>query len=185
MARQFLDYMFCKKIKKNCTTSPSILYSFSSALLQLARHRVSAIPPFPAVKLHSHEQATALRHHPRHGHATLPCPYCDWPLNGETLGTRREKAERTHLTNAEADRRGRASACGGGPHEVNGARLSAAARGEARAPVSRRRARGRREKGRRCSTRKKRRGSICARHWRLYTREIYSRCQPPAGSKGW
>ena len=42
--------------------------------------------------------------------------------------------------------------------------------------------RGRR--GRRCSTRKKRSGSICARRWRLYTREIYSRCQPPAGSKG-
>ena len=49
----------------------------------------------------------APRHHPRHGHATPPCQYCDWPLNGETLGTRREKAERTHLTNAEADRRGR------------------------------------------------------------------------------
>ena len=75
MARQFLNYMFCKKIKKNCTTSPSILYSFSSALLQLARHHASAIPPFPAAKLHSHEQAT--RHHaiilatairPRHAH---------------------------------------------------------------------------------------------------------------------
>ena len=41
--------------------------------------------------------------------------------------------------------------------------------------------RGRR--GRRCSTRKKTSGSICARRWRLYIREIYSWCQPPAGSK--
>ena len=43
-------------------------------------------------------------------------------------------------------------------------------------------ARGRR--GRRCSTRKKTSGSICARRWRLYIRENYSRCQPPTGSKG-
>ena len=42
-------------------------------------------------------------------------------------------------------------------------------------------ARGRR--GRRCSTRKKTSGSICARRWRLYIRENYSRCQPPTGSK--
>ena len=129
-----------QKNKKNCTTSPSILYSFSSALLQLARHRASGIPPFPATKLHSHEQAMAPRHHPRHSHATPPCPYCDWSLNGETLGTRREKAERTHLTNAEADRWGRAGARGGGPHKVVGVRSSTAARGEERAPVSRRRA---------------------------------------------
>ena len=27
-------------------------------------------------------------------------------------------------------------------------------------------------------------GIGCARHWLLYTREIYSRCQPLAGSKG-
>ena len=105
-----------QKNKKNCTTSPSILYSFSSALLQLARHRASAIPPFLAMKLHSHEQATTPRHHPRHDHATPPCPYCNWPLNGETLGTRREKAKRTHLTNVKADRRGHAGAHGGGPH---------------------------------------------------------------------
>ena len=75
-----------------------------------------------------------------------------------------------------------------------GRRWWRATRGEARAPVSRGRADAQgktnrrwheeEEKGRRCSTRKKRRGSICAWHWRLYTWEIYSRCQPPAGSKG-
>ena len=41
----------------------------------------------------------------------------------------------------------------------------------------------REEEGRRCSTRKKMSGSICARRWRLYIRENYSRCQPPTGSK--
>ena len=41
----------------------------------------------------------------------------------------------------------------------------------------------REEEGRRCSTRKKTSGSICARRWRLYIRENYSRCQPPTGSK--
>ena len=77
---------------------------------------------------------------------------------------------------------------------ARGSRRWRAARGEARAPVSRgradaqgktnRRRHEEEEKGRRCSTRKKRRGSICAWHWWLYTWEIYSRCQPPAGSKG-
>ena len=41
----------------------------------------------------------------------------------------------------------------------------------------------REEEGRRCSTRKKTSGSICARRWRLYIKENYSRCQPPTGSK--
>ena len=115
----------------------------------------------------------------------------------------RESQENSPRAGAVEDRTG---ARGGGPHKVVGARSSVVegrtgARGGG--PHKARRglrchggglmrrgrrigggARKKREKGRWCSTRKKRRGSICARHWRLYTREIYSRCQPPAGSKG-
>ena len=72
---------------------------------------------------------------------------------------------------------------GGGPHE---ARRGLRCHGGGLMRRGRRiggDARKKRERARRCSTRKKRWGSICARHWRLYTREIYSQCQPPAGSK--
>jgi len=86
--------------------------------------------------------------------AVLPCSEGARATGSSSL-TRNAKAERTHLTNAEA-RAVEGSSARGGVATGGGARKK------------------RRKGG--CSTRKKRRGSICARHWRIYTREIYSRC---------
>ena len=112
MPRQFLNYMFCKKLKKiaqhhrqSSTRFPLLSFSSHATARRPSPHSrprnsiATSKPRHRAIIL-----ATAMR--PRHAHTAT--------------GTRREKVESPHLTNVEADRRGRAGARGvgrgGGPH---------------------------------------------------------------------
>ena len=72
---------------------------------------------------------------------------------------------------------------GGGPHE---ARRGLRCHGGGLMRRRRRIGGGTRKKRERASVfdEEEEEGIGCARHWLLYTREIYSRCQPLAGSKG-